>query len=158
MLLHTLVGLLLGAASAYPAASPDTAADLSKMAPLLWNRATYVGPDGKVATTQGRTSLLPFWWWGAHHVGAHMGELRGWFRFPHSYGPLPSLEAMGVHALMHNAAQRMEDKAIAVKEGRAVNGADADASPKGNIESDGERRHRERSRRLSARAAAKPAR
>ena len=157
-MMPTFVGLpLLFAASAYPAASPDTAADLSKMAPLLWNRATYVGTDGKLATTPGRTSLLPLWWWGAHHVGAHMGELRGWFRFPHSYGPLPSLEAMGVHALMHSAAQRLEDEAIAVKEGRAVNGAGADAS-KSHIESDGERRHRERSRRPSARAAAKLAR
>ena len=156
-MMPTFVGLLLlVAASAYPAASPDTAADLSKMAPLLWNRATYV-TDGKVATTPGRTSLLPLWWWGAHHVGAHMGELRGWFRFPRSYGPLPSLEAMGVHALMHSAAQRLEDKAIAVKEGRAVKGAGADAS-KSHIESDGERRHRERSRRPNARATAKLAR
>ena len=69
-----LLGLLapLAAVAARPFGIDWDKAYSPTSEPLMWNKVTYV-KDGKLAASPGRTSIVPFWWWGAMRLGSHVG-------------------------------------------------------------------------------------
>ena len=113
-----LLGLLapLAAVAARPFGIDWDKAYSPTSEPLMWNKVTYV-KDGKLAASPGRTSIVPFWWWGAMRLGSHVGARSSFLGGPFgtsnfgSMGPFPSMESLGARALMWNAAGHLEDDA-----------------------------------------------